>query len=594
MKFTTRQSLTYFGFWCVLLAAILLLALSANRGFDLIDGSYYLAWIIDPSRYEASIHPFGLPLHLLYSATGTSIVVMRLTGLVLIISTGSILGFYIERFIKIFADRPPNGINFALLGAIFSLSYYVFWLLTPSYNMLANVGASLIISGVLGWFIADRGVLNLQEYGASVLVGMGGFVSFFAKPTFAALAGLVVAILLFYSWWLHGAKRASTRIIVTLVACMLPLVYVLHSTVGITGFVDSIRIGLKVLNFGNSISSLPLKTVRELMHAPALLAITGTALFFSVLTEASLHQDSKASARVKRLAYFLLVLSLAYLGRAVLLDGVLAKNWDLWVLVGIPVTCVVMCQVCCGILRDTSNRMLPPLRRLVLGLILVPFAISFGTANNILNQTGLSLFAPLLASAVAARVQFSTRIAVAIQAGAATFVLTILFCSANVPYGLPASIWKHSIPIRMPFNNEELYVDAASHKYLQELIEVTRNKQFAAETHVIDLSGLGPGTVLFMNMRAPFFPLLTPGFPSSTPIADAAWASLSEEQRMAAWIIGPVHPDFATAKAAIRLREYQSQYKQSAQLTVGFKDKSFSIEIWQPEVAKHHNTIILK
>lgn len=567
------------GQWAVFLILFLALALVCDRGFDLTDESYYVFWAFYPERFQASIHPFGLLLNAVTHLIGRSIIALRLFGLALLAGCGIILGTYADQYYRRVAGHPLR-FNPPALAAIFALgNYAVISLLTPSYNLLANAAGSLILAGALGWAIRDAEPITKRLDAAipSIIVGIGGVLAFFAKPTFAALAGLAILCHLALAWRRRGASVALYRAVVTGVACILPLVLVISATIGLERFAETIRLGLATLKFGNGLTALPHKTIAELIHAPLPLLLAGLALVVVVgwkICNPRMSPPRWASIATAGSG----VLALCYLGVSLgrmVLGGQIAFN-----VIASPVLILAIVWTIFGVARGIPSaagwrRWWP-----VAALLVLPFAIAFGTANLLIQQTSASLYAPLFAAAIAADIMFKRRIAAMIQAAAVAGTLLLLLWSFHVPYGLPASIRAQVEPLRILPGGDVLYVDRTTYRYVSGMRDIARRHGLAPDTAIIDLSGGGPGTALILNGKAPYYPWIVHIFGmNSMRLADTVWASLSPLQQRKAWIILPADPAFAGSRVLSDIRK-DGHYRLLGRVPMTFWGRDRRIEIW--------------
>ena len=116
-----------------------LLVYGSGRGFDLTDEIFYLVWTRDPNAYWLIYQPFGYLLHPLFKAVGGDLQSYRLAGFAITAAAGAVLGWSLSP-----AGRKPA--VFALYGAAAALTIFFPWIITPSYNSAANVGALLTVA----------------------------------------------------------------------------------------------------------------------------------------------------------------------------------------------------------------------------------------------------------------------------------------------------------------------------------------------------------------------------------------------------------------------------------------------------------------
>lgn len=565
---------------CSLATAAFVLILLRNRGADLTDEAYYFAWISHPERFAFDLHSFGVYLHPIYELLGRSVLALRLFGILILMSSGCVLGFFCERYYRAFDGCRDRTLT--VLGALFSLAFYTCWLLTPAYNLLANVAAALLFAGALGWSIPIRGEKPNRPFdrGASVLVGFAGCIVFFAKPTFGALAALGIAALLARTARRRSYALALERAALVGFTCVVPLLLHLRAVMPIGTFVRTMRDGTRVLNFGNSLTALPIRALVDLSHGPPLLFVTSVAVVYALADARG--RTKAASSRLYRGfgAWALLAVNaLFFVGT---LTRALHQRDETWQVLGPPMISLVLAQIYVGLGTCTRERIQLATLGPVFLLLILPFLIGFGTVNNLVQQTGASSFAILLASALAARLLFSKRHSLMIQLGLSVGACGLILYSPFAPYHLPKSIWRETEPISLPFSRDRLMVDPLTKSYVDGLQRIASEAALTPDTPVIDLSGGGPGTVLFLGGRAPGYPWLVATYPNATTLVDAVWSTLSKAEQERAWIVGPVDPRFAAARLVRELRDQRSAYRCVGSLSMLFWHERRFATFWKP------------
>ena len=160
----------------------------ADHGFDLSDESFYMIWIERPFEYPVAITQFGSVLSIPFALVGNDLIVFRqlniLTtfGLAFVVAY-QLLGPWLRRLDCTLLVRLAVSAAFALP----SLTVMTYWLLTPSYNSLNGVAFLLVCVAVFSHPQTER-----RQMIAALLIGLGGYLSFMAKPTSAAVLGVMV------------------------------------------------------------------------------------------------------------------------------------------------------------------------------------------------------------------------------------------------------------------------------------------------------------------------------------------------------------------------------------------------------------------
>ena len=102
-----------------------------------------------------------------------------------------------------------------------------YWLLTPSYNSLNGVAFLLVCIAVF-----SNAKMERRQLSAVVLIGLGGYLSFMAKPTSAAALGIMVLVFVWgvERWsWNSLVVAVGSALIFFVTMCLLaggPLAYI--------------------------------------------------------------------------------------------------------------------------------------------------------------------------------------------------------------------------------------------------------------------------------------------------------------------------------------------------------------------------------
>ena len=194
----------------------------SRYGIDFTDEGYYLVSISNPFEYKVSPTQFGYIYHPLYELLNGDIAALRQANILITFCLAWFLG---NTFLKIvfgterldFKCRLINAAGLATT-ALFSLTSSSHWLPTPSYNSLAF--QALLIAAV-GLLLADKTTSRASIFGW-VLIGIGGWLAFMAKPTTALVLALCSGCYLFaarkFVYRLVGFSLATAVILLVLSA----------------------------------------------------------------------------------------------------------------------------------------------------------------------------------------------------------------------------------------------------------------------------------------------------------------------------------------------------------------------------------------
>ncbi|WP_420969526.1 hypothetical protein [Bradyrhizobium sp. B120] len=185
----------------------------SSYGLDLTDEGFYLNSIANPFAYAINSPPslFGFVYHWPYQWVGGDIAMLRMANVTLTMALGWILSFLVIR--RLWTVGWPHAAVLSAGIASLSLGAFQSWFLsalltpmprgnldgsfparlsryTPNYNTLNFQSLSMVMIGLL---LADR-LGHIRQVLGWILVGIGGWCCFMARPTTAAAIALVVVL----------------------------------------------------------------------------------------------------------------------------------------------------------------------------------------------------------------------------------------------------------------------------------------------------------------------------------------------------------------------------------------------------------------
>jgi len=163
----------------------------ADHGFDLSDECLYMVRLERPLEYPISWFLFGSVLSLPFALLRDDLVAFRQFNIVTtyglsFVVAYALLGRWLRNFVCTMLIRLAVAAAFALPG----LTVMTYWLMTPSYNSVNGVAFLLVCIAVF-----SDAKTEYRQILAAVLIGIGGYLSFMAKPTSAAVLGVMVLVL---------------------------------------------------------------------------------------------------------------------------------------------------------------------------------------------------------------------------------------------------------------------------------------------------------------------------------------------------------------------------------------------------------------
>lgn len=517
-----------------------LLVYGSGRGLDLTDEIFYLIWTRNPHAYALIYQPFGYLLHPLFALAGGNLQTYRLAGFAVAAGAGALLGWSIS-------PESRTRALFSVYGGAAALTIFFPWIITPSYNSAANVGAMLIIAGILAACArSQRSALIV-----AVAAAAGLCLAAFSKPPLFAIgvAAIAAAALL--------ARRRRRTAIALAAAPLLGLVLIslFLPPSEIPALVARMAFTQRVLALPNTPLMLPAKLVRDWIEVP--LPLTGAVL------AVALSFALRGSRWFRWPACAAIVLSLTYFWNAIsdLRDG------DIPDFVGF--TFIVIASAYAALLQREREARL----RVIALLLAAPLAVALGTFNNQWAQLNFSMvfpFVALFALAAADPLRWRRGAAYVVSLIGPPAVMLLAAC---YPYSLPASVFDQQTPIEQPFTHGTILVDEET----ADFVGATRG--LAPGALLIDLSGTGPGVGAALGARAPVLAWLNPATPTWPNVV---WSRLSAGERERAWFVGPVWPAFERSDPASWFTAHKGRFCRTVLPAIPFWGEERELEVWRP------------
>ncbi|WP_126115205.1 MULTISPECIES: hypothetical protein [unclassified Bosea (in: a-proteobacteria)] len=510
--------------------------LNAAKGIDLIDEGYYLATIAEPLKYKNNLSQFGIVYYILYEISGHSISTLRQLNILITFALASTLAWLALAgpLQSQAGERLPRLIVAAALGTT-SLAILRLWLPTPSYNWLAL--QALMVTAI-GLLISQRTFGRTSAVGWT-LIAFGGWLAFMAKPTTAAIAGLLSLL------YLVVTKKFSVGLVavVALLFCSLLVTAALLLDGSLLGFVERFSVGLEragAYGMGHTLSAIvridPLPFNWEALRA---LTFGCLALIISASLVGSGNGALRAISYASSIICAVLAMSLVF--------GLLGGPYDygLWqqlFLASIGLSAGLFALVYNKFNQSTPNIEGKTAKALLIGSL--PFAFIFGSANNYWFMAGLSGFFWVLSGVTLIRVGPAPANAMALLlpfAFGAQFITAgqILF-GIEKPYYQPGPLRSADYLVDLGDSGGTLRVAPSTGKFIEAVRKTADQAGFQAGTPVIDLTGRSPGTLHVMGASSTGQPWLIgnfPGMPGSNRVATQVLKGVACPELARAWLL---------------------------------------------------------
>ncbi|MDO9214611.1 MAG: hypothetical protein Q8Q54_07875 [Methylococcales bacterium] len=489
----------------VTLITLVWLLAHSHYGIDLTDESFYLIWMANPWIYPVSTTQFGFIYHPLHLLLHGDISLLRQANILIIFSLAWVLcAVFFRATIDDNQEKTASWRSLpmlALAGVTATCSFIYFctygWLATPSYNSL--VFQALLIASI-GLLLADKTV-SLSSIIGWVLIGVGGWLTFMAKPTSAAALGVVISMCLPLAGKLN--LRLLSVAVLTAITLLITSAWVIDGSLIV--FIERLRGGLEALRlldagqihmFRIDDLLMPNKEQCLLIFASVIVCI---ALFFT----ASENKISTimgfgfvllftTTSLVIISGYLLFQTSSPYPSRSSLL--ILAVPLSTW-LFGFV------------LIRQSYFKVSKIQWGMALYFAVLPHVLAFGSNNNYWLQGSLgSLFWVLAGLVILMPFVSSTgkpRILLPAVVSGQLITVFLLYGAMEHPYfGQPEPFRQYDDTASTPIKKSNLILPKELADYYLDVKKMASNAGFQSDTPVIDMTGDGSGVLYAINAKA--------------------------------------------------------------------------------------------
>ena len=502
-------------------------------GIDFTDEGFYLVWISNPFLYSSSTTQFGFIYHPLYQLLDGSIVGLRQANVLITFAlasflTNTLLG---ESFIE---QSMGKWLRLSLCAGFATASLVIFdtWLLTPSYNSLGFQALMITTTGIL----LSKRVVDAKSILGWILIGVGGWLAFMAKPTTAAALGVAAGL------YLPLASKLNIRLglvtLATFIVLLIASAWVIDGSV--MAFIERLRSGLELVGFldgGHSFSNIIRIDDFILSKRAGVILVTGTALAF--LSALFLMSDSK---RKTSIGAGLAALFFFYTATTTL--GMLHQPSNAGGFQGLTLFAVPLAVIFLGgyltRLKGFTNIPLPQIA-LILLLLVLPHIYAFGTNGNYWRSGGfVGIFWVLSGVILFASLVRGPRFSRALLAlGLMTQLLSValILSGMEAPYRQPQPLRFNSYPVSLHESHTKLMLPGSYGQYLSNAIKSTRQAGFQKGWPVIDLTGQSPSVLYALGGINIGLPWIVGGYKGSDQQAIEVLKKVSCDDLGRSWIL---------------------------------------------------------
>ncbi len=593
---TGRADRLLSGLISVLLAGVALAALAglmavADRGLDITDEGYFIQSILRPGDIVVSPVDFG-PV---FSVFGADIVTVRRVSFMLMAATGALLAMAAMRLALPGRTGQLAGAAAGAIGGLAGIAQW--WLLTPSYNTLAGVGAMVVAAGVTLHAGGGRFARGSGAAAAAALVGTGVALVFVGRPTSAA--ALAVATVPF-ALVLAGPMRAIALAGVAAVngLCLLLLVAVLTDG-GPTAYVARLSAAADLaLLLGGGHDSRAILAAMRLMGETLFTRLGWPPVFplapvlFGVLALASLAALLRPAWRA----------ALAGVVSTAVAGGLL---WALWTWqeeypgtwarllgeVGLELAVLMTGLALAGLVIWPGAATRAQRRRqavVAVYLVVQGLLLPLGTNNDWTQAIGaghlfFALAVVLLAGAVVPGAPRAGLLASVALISAVPPAMAVRESLAE-PYRLAGPVASQTVPLAFLGGPTSLKVDTATAQWATGLQQAALDAGWTPGMALIDLTGGTPAAAAVLGAEAPAASWLIGGYPGSADFVTTALGYAAPETLERAWVL--TAPDGSRALPASVLTAhglpFPDGYERVGTAVTGWRSEAQ--ELWRPAV----------
>lgn len=527
------------------------------NGLDTTDAAFNILNAKFPHLDHANVSSYELYTSFLLTVSGNNILIFRFFAVSLFFIISLVFTYQISRyFYGEIATNQKKLLFYSMLPAVASglVAFYRIRSLSPSYNWLDMIGIILAATGLIKASTecricregnAPRNTVASDLAFCAVLVGLGGALTFLAKPTSAALLAVSAVFWILASDLRHRILFFSVIAVFSALAFLTTHIFLLEG--GPTKYIAKLQEGLvyaQVLGGGNEVGTIFENLYHDLIYilrkSVNKLRITSIVAVVLILTFLVFRRFSFG----KYYAYSFSALSILAFSEFYYRFGV-DKHTTGFELFSFAAAIGIFIVLSFGrllILRDFKINALD-MRFMMLAAILVLLSISytFGTNTGAVDkmiEVFLMFGICFVVCAEYVRIRFaqigSTAVAGLIVS---IFGCLLLYDTVTQPHRLKFPLTEQSIPVSFPGLNGGLNVDRLTASYVNGLQQSAAENGWKPGMFLVDLTGHSPGASVFLGAEFLVKPWLLGGYPGSAEFAIKALSKAPRSDLEAAWIL---------------------------------------------------------
>lgn len=547
----------------VVTLAVMVYVLSfVGYGLDLTDESAYLNWISNPWLYPLSTTQYGFFYHPIYQLVGGDIALLRGLNVLFTVGLASLLGFAIFRTSRD-GDKPLD-VGMAAAASLpfgfVSVLCISNWLVTPNYNSL-NLQGLLISAIALVLIGGSRSAASSywSELGAYVLLGIGGWIVFLAKPPSAILLAIAALVYLLFvrKLTLVGLLTAAGVSIILLVIVALTI----DGSVGTFVIRISDAVALSSVMDPRYTAASMLRLDKLVLSVPGKWLIFGLAVFCNIVITCSVTQSRACRAiALVSIAVALMIVPLVFARFHALIPFMWSDEYALQIC-AVPLG-TVLALFGLFVRRQLSRPVAGQLPLAVLFLAF-PYVFAFGTNGNywsLAAHAGLFwVAAAIMLMRAIYRDWSSPRTILVVVLLPFVISARVLAIGMEYPYRQTQPVQRNDQAVEIGTAGAHLMLAPDFAGYVRRLQAIAREGGFQGGDPLIDLTGHYPGAPFVLGAVPVGQAWMVGGYPGSEALATAALRHVPCATIVASWLL--VEPDGPRRISQAVLGEYGLRFE---------------------------------
>jgi len=527
--------------WTLFIGMASVMISYADHYIDFTDQAFYLLHVEQPNNIKTVANFYYLYLAPLYDAVNGHIDLYRIMGIAILLLSSLPLALAMKTVIA-----NSEWARFFPLYLISILCFYAQFILTPSYNWFNFIGLLLYVGGVIPLLLSNRTTRAIILSGLAI--GLGGWVCFAAKPTTAAMLAAVylplLSILIYRKDITVKGACCSTlsagMIVFSLAAIHFtffdnPLLFITRVQNGLEalqlvqggyGLADQLR---ALIRDGGMIITYSFRALTPLL----------VVLVLSFIIPRVRHTIKKHPQNA--FVIFTIVFVVGLISKDFYQDNFIKSGHATAMMSALIALPLIYSRVFTGDLR-----LAPKWPYIICGLLILIITYLFKIGSNtsylaLLNmQSALVLIAMILllqGSVSACRAGYVMRF-YHMPLFALLFIASMIQ-NFNHPYRANSAVYEQHIRTSMQISSPEniLYLDPASHDYIQTVQTLLSEHDFNPKTLIIDMTGATPMISYIADALIPPYPWIIGGYDGSKHAAHFNLSLMESSTIAQAWIL---------------------------------------------------------